>query len=176
MPLLGSTGEKKRVIIAPPSAFAYLVATLKNLPLGTLNCNKCHHPHLDLGDFALNPHKKHFCGNCGVDSNWSKEPIVSSPLWELAEQFTKNKNFIESDGTLDLREHEDCQVKVWSSTPAILWTNDQPQKTGIHVHVYQGKNKIIDETFKQVTWFDGSSLERQELLDIMLDKINALTT
>ena len=176
LPLLSLTGEKKRVVIAPPSALAYLVATLKNLPLGTLNCNKCHHPHLDLGDFALNPHKKHFCGNCGVDSNWSKEPIVSSPLWELGEQFTKNRDFIESDRTLDLREYKDCQVKVWSSTPAILWTNNQPQQTGIHVHVYQGKNKMIDDTFNQVTWFDGSSLEREKLLSIMLDKTNTVIT
>jgi hypothetical protein len=170
LPLLGVMGDKKRIVIAPPSAFAYLEALINHLPLGTLNCNKCHHPHLDLGDFALNPHKKHFCGNCGADSNWSKEPIVSSPLWEVAEQFTKNRDFIESDRALDLRDYQDCQVKVWSSTPAILWTNDQPQETGVHVHVYQSKKKIVDDTFKQVTWFDGYALERDKLLTTMLDK------
>ncbi|NJM73021.1 MAG: hypothetical protein HC862_24340 [Scytonema sp. RU_4_4] len=124
-----------------------------------------------MGDFATNPHKKHFCGNCGADSNWSKEPIVSSPLWELAEQFTSNRRFIESDRILDLTSYQDCHIKVWSSTPAILWTNDQPQETGIHVHVYQGKKKIVDDTFKQVTWFDGSSLECDKLLTAMLQKI-----
>ena len=171
LPLLGVMGEKKRVVIAPPSALAYLEALINSLPLGTLNCNKCHHPHLDLGDFARNPHKKHFCGNCGADSNWSKQPIVSSPLKDLADKFTKNPNFIKSDRTLDLRDYQDCQVKVWSSTPAILWTANQPQETGIHVHIYQGDKKIVDDTFGQVTWVDGSSIEQDKLLSEMLDKL-----
>lgn len=160
----------KRVVVAPPSALAYLEASINNLPLGTLYCNKCQHPHLDLGDFAKNPHKKHFCGNCGVDSNWSKEPIVSSPLHELSNKLTKNSNFFQSERTLDLRDYQNCQVKVWSSTPAILWTGQVPQEMGIHIHVYQGQKKIIDDTFGTVIWFDGSSLEREKLLDSMLAK------
>jgi hypothetical protein len=160
----------QRVVIAPPSALAYLEALINNLPLGTLYCNRCQHPHLDLGDFARNPHKKHFCGNCGVDSNWSKTPIVSSPLNELAHKLTKNSTFVESDRTLDLRDYPDCQIKVWSSTPAVLWTGDLAQEMGIHVHIYQGKKKILDNTFGKVTGFDGSHLERDKLLAIMLDK------
>ncbi|MDF5706597.1 MAG: hypothetical protein PUP90_02660 [Nostoc sp. S4] len=171
LPLFGNTSINiQRVVIAPPSALAYLEALINNLPLGTLYCNKCQHPHLDLGDFAKNPHKKHFCGNCGVDSNWSKEPIVSSPLKELANKLTKNPNFVESDRTLDLRDYQNCQFKVWSSTPAILWTSDLVQEMGIHVHIYQGKKKILDDTFGKVTDLDGSYLERDKLLAIMLDK------
>lgn len=161
----------KRVIVAPPSALAYLEALINRLPLGTLKCHTCQHPHLDLGDFAKNPHKKHFCGNCGVDSNWSKEPIISSPLKEIADNITKNSDFVASDRTLDLRNYQDCKIKVWSSTPAIIWTSYQPQETGIHVHIYQGENKIVDDTFGEVTWLDGSSLERDQLLTIMLDKV-----
>ncbi|MEH2030886.1 MAG: hypothetical protein V7K67_14655 [Nostoc sp.] len=169
LPLIANT-LIKRVVIAPPSALAYLEALIENLPLGTLYCHSCQHPHLDLGDFAKNPHKKHFCGNCGVDSNWSKEPIVSSPLYELANKLTKNPDFVESDRTLDLRDYQDCQIKVWSSTPAVLWTSHLPQEMGIHVHIYQGKKKIVDDSFGKVTGFDGSSLEREKLLTTMLDK------
>ncbi|MFH7029443.1 MAG: hypothetical protein ACHBN1_29650 [Heteroscytonema crispum UTEX LB 1556] len=172
LPLLGVMEEKKRVVVAPPSALAYLEALIDNLPLGTLNCNKCHHPHLDLGDFAKNPHKKHFCGNCGADSNWSNQPIVSSPLWEIASKFTKNPDLIKSDRVLDLRDYQNCQVKVWSSTPAILWTANQPQETGVHVHIYQGGKKIVDDTFGKVTWLDGSSLESDKLLSKMRDKLS----
>lgn len=160
----------QRVVIAPPSALAYLEALINKLPLGILYCNRCHHPHLDLGEFAINPHKKHFCGNCGVDSNWSKEPIVSSPLNELANKLTKNPNFVESNRTLDLKNYQNCQVKIWASTPAVLWTSELPQETSIHVHIYQGKTKILDDTFGQVTNLDGSSLERDKLLAIMLNK------
>ncbi len=165
----------KRVVVAPPSALAYLEALINRLPLGTLYCHSCQHPHLDLGDFAVNPHKKHFCGNCGVDSNWSKEPIVSSPLKELADNLTKNSDFVESDRTLDLRKYEGCQVKVWSSTPAILWTSNQPQETGIHIHIYKRGKKIVDDTFGQVTWFDGSSLEQDKPLSTMVDKVKNRT-
>lgn len=172
LPLLGVIGEKKRIVIAPPSALAYLEALINNLPLDLLNCNKCHHPHLDLGDFAKNPHKKHFCGNCGVDSNWSKEPIISSPIKELVDTFTKNFDFINSDRTLDLRDYQDYQFKLWASTPAILWTSNQPQETGIHVHIYQNDTKIIDDTFGEVIWLDGSYLERDKLISEMLDKVH----
>ncbi|BDI17192.1 hypothetical protein ANSO36C_29940 [Nostoc cf. commune SO-36] len=143
---------------------------INNLPLGTLYCNRCQHPHLDLGDFARNPHKKHFCGNCGVDSNWSKTPIVSSPLNELAHKLTKNSNFVESDGSLDLRDYPDCQIKVWSSTPAVLWTGDLAQGNGYPCPHLPRKKKILDNTFGKVTGFDGSHLERDKLLAIMLDK------
>ena len=82
---------------------------------------------------------------------------------------------MESDRTLDLRNYQNCQVKVWSSTPAVLWTGNLPQEAGIHVHIYQGAKKILDDTFGQVTNFDGSSLERHKLLSIMLNKAKKLT-
>lgn len=161
----------KRVVIAPPAALAYLEAIISNLKLGTLYCNKCNHPHLDLGDFAKNPHKKHFCGNCGVDSNWSKEPIISSPLKELSDRFNPNPRFSPSDRNLDLRDYDGCQFKIWASTPAILWTSELSQETGIHVHIYQKGKKIVDDTFGKVAWLDGSLLNRSNLLKTMLDKV-----
>lgn len=160
----------KRVVIAPPAALAYLEAVVDGLKLDTLYCNKCNHPHLDLGSFAKRTHKKHFCGNCGVDSNWSKEPIVSSPLKELSDRFNPNPRFSASDRKLDLRDYSDCQFKVWASTPAILWTSELAQETGIHVHIYQKSQKIVDDTFGEVIWLDGSTLERNKLLKTMLDK------
>jgi len=161
----------KRVVISPPSAIAYLEALIKKLPLGTLYCSRCNHPHLDLGDFAVNPHKKHFCGNCGSDSNWSKEAIVSSPLKELADNLNKNSKFIQSDRAIDLRDYSDSQFKIWASTPAILWTSDLPQEEGIHVHIYRDGKKVVDDTFGQVTNVDGVAMEREALLQEMLSKV-----
>ncbi|MGI2907679.1 hypothetical protein [Tolypothrix sp. VBCCA 56010] len=161
----------KRVVISPPSAIAYLEALIKKMPLGTLYCSRCNHPHLDLGDFAINPHKKHFCGNCGSDSNWSKEAIVSSPLKELADNLNKNSQFTQSDRALDLRDYSDCQFKIWASTPAILWTSDLPQEEGIHVHIYRDGKKVVDDTFGQVTDVDGAAMDREALLLQMFSKV-----
>jgi hypothetical protein len=162
--------ERTRIIIAPPAALAYLEALVYRLPLDTLRCRYCSHPHLDLGDFAKNPHRKHFCANCGFDTNWSKEAIVSNPLKLLSDTLIQNPNFITSNRTLDLREHEGCQVKIWASTPAVVWTSQLPQEQGIHVHVYKNSRKIIDDTFGNVTHFDGSNLNRDKLLEDMLKK------
>lgn len=161
---------RTRIIIAPPAALAYLEAIVNKIPLDTLSCRYCSHPHLDLGDFAKNPHRKHFCANCGFDTNWSKQPIVSNPLKLLADSLAQNTDFVTSDRALDLREYEGCQVKVWASTPAVVWTSSLPQEQGIHVHVYRNSQKIIDDTFGQVTWFNGSSLNRDNLFKDMLEK------
>jgi hypothetical protein len=47
---------------------------------------------------------------------------------------------------------------------------DQTQTKSFSVHIYQEKRKIVDDTFGQVTWLDGSQLERDKLLVTMLDK------
>lgn len=169
--LLLDSETRTRVIIAPPAALAYLEAIINQRPLDTLLCRYCSHPHLDLGDFAKNPHRKHFCANCGYDTNWSKEPIVSNPLKLLSDSLTLNPEFVTSDRTLNLRDYDGCSVKIWASTPAVLWTSPLPQVTGIHVHIYQGEKKVLDDTFGQVTGLDGSSLEREKLLATMLEKV-----
>ena len=71
--------------ITPPAAQAFARALRAGVPLGCSDCARCGHPHLDLGDFALAPHRRHSCGHCGHDASHSATPIVSSPLWRLRE-------------------------------------------------------------------------------------------
>ena len=69
--------------IPPPAAQAYAAALRAGAPLGCSDCACCGHPHLDLGSFALAPHRRHSCGHCGHDASYSPVAIVSSPLWRL---------------------------------------------------------------------------------------------
>ena len=69
--------------ITPPAAQAWLAALQAGVPLGCSDCARCGHPHLDLGDFALAPHRRHTCGQCGHDASYSATAIVSTPLWRL---------------------------------------------------------------------------------------------
>lgn len=160
---------RPRIAITPPSALAYLEATVNQRPLDCLICNRCHAPHLDLGDFGVNPHRKHFCSNCGHDGNWSKQPIVSNPLKQLYEVFLGCSETVEVEKKIDLTSVEHDAVKIWPSTPAIVWTLERPQEMGIHVHAYRDGKKVLDDTFGQVG-YEGQWLDRNTLLQNILTK------
>jgi hypothetical protein len=161
--------EITRVNITPPAAFEFVCAVEENREMTCINCSHCGYPHLDLGDFARKPHRKHFCGNCGCDSTWSSGNIVSTPLKPLYEQFAKNTQYKEPDRTLniDLDKYSDCDYEIWASTPAIVWSADRPQEKGIHVH--NGAKRIVDNTFSSVI-LKGKTLERKDVLRAMFER------
>src|SRR5262249_6937266 len=117
-----------KVNLTPPAALEFMCAIEEGRETACISCSHCGYPHLDLGDFALKPHRKHFCGNCGRDSTWSKQPIVSTPLKPLHDQFAAASNFVEPDRELNLDDYHGCHFIMWASTPAILWTADRPQE------------------------------------------------
>lgn len=155
-----------RVNITPPAAFDFVLAQEERRVLSCINCSTCGYPHLDLGDFGRKPHRKHFCGNCGRDSTWSKEPISSSPLQPLHDSFAKTLKYEEPERCLDLDAFSGCSYTVWASTPAIVWTAARPQEFGIHVHIHNGQSRIVDDTFKSVR-LNGLQLDRKELIRAM---------
>ncbi|MFZ4875690.1 hypothetical protein ACL9RI_11425 [Janthinobacterium sp. Mn2066] len=71
--------------ITPPAAQAYAAALNRGLALGCVDCPRCGHPHLDLGEFALSPHRRHLCGHCGYDAVHGAAACVSTPLQRLRE-------------------------------------------------------------------------------------------
>jgi hypothetical protein len=161
--------EISRVNITPPSAYDFVSALELGKEMDCINCSHCGYPHLDLGDFAAKPHRKHFCGNCGRDSTWSKEPIISTPLKLLHDRYAKNLKYEEPDRVLNLDDYAGCTHTVWASTPAIVWTAARPQEFGIHVHVHKGQERIIHDTFREVI-LDGKPLVRSELIAAMIGR------
>ena len=164
---LFASDEITRVNITPPAAFDFVRAIETNREMSCINCSSCGYPHLDLADFADTPHRKHFCGNCGRDSTWSKEPIISTPLKPLHDAFAKTLKYETPDRTLDLDSYAGCDFAVWASTPAIVWTAARPQEFGIHVHVHNGQSRIVDDTFDTVV-YHGKPLERSTLIASMI--------
>ena len=158
-----------RVNITPPAAFEFVSGLEVGRVMDCVNCSHCGYPHLDLGDFALKAHRKHFCGNCGHDSTWSKVPIVSTPLKPLHDQFAKTLKYCTPDRSLDLDTYAGCSYTIWASTPAIIWTAERPQEFGIHVHVHKGGQRIIDDTFGEVV-LDGQPLARAALIGSMMSR------
>ncbi len=166
---LFGTENITQVNITPPAAFEFVRALEFGRKMSCINCSHCGYPHLDLGDFAERPHRKHFCANCGRDSTWSSSPIVSTPLKPMHDQFVSASKFVEPDRILNLDEYLGCNYVIWASTPAILWTAERPQEKGVHVHVHNGTQRIIDDTFSEVV-LDGKPLSRSDLLNQMISR------
>ncbi|WP_394753320.1 hypothetical protein [Crenothrix sp.] len=163
---LFSSVEITQIQITPPAAFEFVKSLEEGRTMGCVTCKKCGYPHLDLGNFAITPHAKHFCGNCGNDSIWSDGKIVSTPLKPLHDQFNNSNSYIVPQRALNLDEYAGLDFDIWSSTPAVLWTADRPQEKGIHVHVYKDDQRVIDDTFGRVT-HKGRELERNTLWQLM---------
>jgi hypothetical protein len=166
---LFSASEITRVNITPPSAYEFVTAIENGITMDCVNCSHCGYPHLDLGEFARKPHRKHFCGNCGRDSTWSKQEIISTPLQPLHDRYAKTLKYETPDRQLNLDDYPGHTYTVWASTPAIVWTAARPQEFGIHVHVHQGVKRVVDETFGEVI-FNGKKMDRKKLIDLMIER------
>lgn len=153
--------------VTPPSAMEFALALENKLPTGCVNCRHCGCPHQDLGEFGQEAHVKHLCSNCGRDSIWTPLPIVSTPLSTLRDQFDLGFGFEESTGSINLDEYLGASFTVWPSMPAILWSHDRPQKRGIRVQLSIEGEKVLNDTFGEVT-LNGKRLERAKLIEIML--------
>ena len=124
---------------------------------------------LDLGEFARIPHLKHYCGNCGCDSTRSNGKIISTPLQPLHDQFAGTLLYETPSRALNLDDYKQCGFTVWASTHAVVWTAKRPQELGIHVHVHDGRRRIIDDTFGDVI-LDGKPLVRADLIHRMVER------
>jgi hypothetical protein len=164
------SSEITQIQVTPPAAFEFVRSIEENKAMECVTCKKCGYPHLDLGEFAVTPHAKHFCGNCGNDSVWSTGKIVSSPLVPLHDQFSKSNTYVAPHRTLNMDDYAGKHFEVWSSTPAVVWTADRAQEHGIHVHIYEsnfGGRRLVDETFGSVK-FNGEFLVRTDLWNQMI--------
>lgn len=74
-----------QINITPAAAQSYAAALHNGEAQGCSDCAHCGHPHLDLGEFALRPHRRHTCGYCGYDASYSSTALVSTPLQRLGE-------------------------------------------------------------------------------------------
>src|SRR5258708_35554698 len=104
--------EITKIQVTTPAAFEFVRSIEEGRATSCVTCKQCGYPHLDLGDFARSPHKKHFCGNCGNDSIWSSEPIVSTPLKPLHDRFSNSNTYVVPDRALNLDDYHGFRVRV----------------------------------------------------------------
>jgi len=166
---LFTASDIERVNITPPAALEFVLAIDADRALCCISCSHCGYPHLDLGDFAKKPHRKHFCANCGRDSTWSKEPIISTPLKPIYDQLCGSTKLNPSSSTIDLDDYPRCDYSIWASTPAALWISPKVQNVGIRVLLSRAGRVLVDDTFGEVR-LNGAQLDRAELMQTMLER------
>lgn len=170
----GATGDlfaatdMTTVNITPPAAFEFVTALETGRAMGYVACRDCGAPHLDLGEFGRVAHTKHLCGNCGRDGIRSAEPMASTPLKPLHDQFSSEPAFVDVDRSLNIDDYPGAAFAIWASTPAVLWTSRRPQERGIHVHLSINGKREFDDTYGSVI-YQGEELRRAELLATMIE-------
>lgn len=151
LPDLFQRAEITRLNLTPPAALAFTAALAGGHPTGCVDCARCGYPHLDLGDFALAAHRRHYCGNCGHDATHSKNTMVSSPLHRLREYCGGNLERRAAGAAIDLDAYPACRYAVRPVPPALLWTGARAQETGLRVRIERDGVRIVDDIFGKVT-------------------------
>lgn len=171
--LYGATGDLfaatdlTAVDVTAPAAFEFVTALETGREMGHVACGNCGASHLDLGEFGRKAHRKHLCGSCGRDGIRTAEPMVSTPLKPLHDQFVCEPAFVAVERTLIIDEYPGAQFAMWASTPAVLWTSRRPQERGIHVHLSINGKRAFDDTYGSVI-YRGEELRREDLLATMI--------
>ncbi len=86
-----------QVNITPPALRSLSAARRSGERIGCVNCARCGHPHLDLGDFATTQHRRHYCGHCGHDATHSAQALISHPLLTLLSAYAGRLHILDSN-------------------------------------------------------------------------------
>ena len=152
-------------IVSELPAIYFMVSHVFGFETKVLVCPRCNNLHLDKDWFAVHPHKKHLCEGCGRMFSESTEGI-GNPLAWLRERSAASHNTKPSKQSLSIKQADySGGIQIWGSNPALVWTGERTEETGIHVHAYGGDSGgelVIDDTFRAVE-IDGTNLNPLEV-------------
>jgi len=143
-------------------AINYMVSTVFGFATIAVNCTYCGFPHLDRDWFAVHPHRRHQCHGCG--RQFSDTVVgIGNPLATIRKHFyTKPAKEVKAPRNLSLRQADYAGgIQIWGSNPALIWTSNEAEESGIHVHAFQlhdDEMPAIDDTFAKVL-IDGRKLD-----------------
>lgn len=149
--LIASGGEFE---IHELDAIYFMVSSIFRKRMKYIACPNCNWPHLDKDWFSVHPHKRHRCSGCGKNFR-DNEVCIGNPIMEFCHllQCPQRKIPQISNRRLDIKQSDyPGGIQIWGSNPAILWTGEQHEVSGIHVHLYSdnGTTRVIDDTFGTV--------------------------
>ena len=158
----------KRVVLTANSATAFNISRLFGQHVKYLECPRCGEAHVDAGEFAARPHRKHLCLACGHDF-YDSEPSIGNPIAAVAARYENGRQLVSAGRALKANHDEfGGGFQVWGTHAAILWTAPVPEESGIHVHGFKDGDEIpsVDETYDKVE-IEGFRLDAEQIRLLM---------
>ena len=152
--LAGSHLPKEGVLVQEIDAIYYMVTSVFGFEMSDVRCTHCRWPHLDKDFFSVHPHHRHLCAGCGRHFRDSERGIGNPIIGVRVACGVGKHRTAPAKENLEIRQ-ADYQggIQIWGSNAAFIWTGNQEEAEGIHVHAYrEGKEEPeIDETYGKVT-------------------------
>lgn len=159
--LVGGQVGKEGAIVSELDAIYYMVTSVFGYPMKYVECTYCGYPHLDKDWFSVHAHRSHLCSGCGKHFR-DTDMAIGNPICGIRNVLRSSHPKIEpAKKTLDIRQADfPGGIQIWGSNPAIIWTGQQSEEEGIHVHAFtrDGINAKPDDTYSQVR-IDGIDLD-----------------
>ena len=152
--LYGNGLPENGLLFTELDAIYYMVSKLFGFEMRHVVCPYCDHSHLDKDWFSVHKHRRHLCAGCGKYFN-DTVPGIGNPICNVQNKY----NFSpmepkKSERSLDILQSEyPGGIRIWGSNPAFLWSSENAEEEGIHIHVYgnDGETVLYDNTYSEVT-------------------------
>ncbi len=160
--LVGGLGQQNaNAIVAELDAIYYMVTSVFGYRMKHVECSYCGYAHLDKDWFSVHAHRSHLCAGCGKHFR-DTDIAIGNPICNIRSLLGSNPPKTKPSKTkLDILQADfPGGIQIWGSNPAIIWTGQQNEEEGIHVHAFthDGSDAKPDDTYSQVR-IDGIDLD-----------------
>lgn len=146
--------------ISELDAIYYMVSTVFAFKTKFVQCSLCGFPHLDKDWFSVHLHRRHLCAGCGKQFR-DDEKGVGNPAVKVQEIFPTKHEITRAGKTINFKQEDYVGgIQIWGSNPALLWTSEKNEESGIHIHAFGDDvcKPKLDDTYSNVV-IDGIRLD-----------------
>ena len=148
-------------LLSELEAIYYMVSKIICFEMRHVLCPYCGYSHLDKDWFSVHVHQRHLCDGCGKSFRDSI-PGIGNPIRRVQRYFSNEcGNPRKSSRYLNLAQRDfPGGIQIWGSNPAFVWTLEDAEEEGIHVHAFEvnGETRSLDDTYSEVV-IDGICLD-----------------
>ena len=151
-------------------AINYMVTSVFGMEMIAVSCTHCGYAHLDRDWFSVHAHRRHQCHGCG--KQFSDSIIgIGNPIVSMRQLLgAGNAREVPAPRNASIKQKDyPGGIQIWGSNPAIVWTSDSAEETGIHLHGFASIDEdvpTLDDTFEEVV-VDGIKLNAVEVRTYM---------